>query len=132
MAFRPPANDVVMLLPRGAKLIVAREPDNPHDACAVKVMLADFNPEGPHRKLYEGLVEMLELDTYGHLKWNMDSLTDPFHLGYVANSTKTGGLYASELCEWLDPDRWYEAELTFSPSGRPMIQLDSEAQLVND
>jgi hypothetical protein len=64
------------------------------------------------------------LDTYGHLKWNQDSLADPFHLGYVANSPKTGGKFASELCCWMEPDKWYDAELVFSPSGRPHIQME--------
>jgi hypothetical protein len=124
MAFRPPANDVIQLLPVGAKLLMVREPDNPHDVDAVKVLLKDFDANGPHAYIYKCLVDMVELDTYGHLKWNMESITDPFHLGYIANSPKTGGKYASELCCWMEADKWYECELVFSASGRPMVQLE--------
>ena len=124
MAFRPPANDVIMLLPTGAKLTLLREPDNPHDVDAVKVLLDDFNENGPHANLLESLGEMLEADTYGHLKWDADSLTDPLHLGYVANSPKTGGKFASEICSLLPPDLPISAILTFSVSGRPQAQFD--------
>jgi hypothetical protein len=124
MAFRPPANDVIMLLPTGAKLTLIREPDNPHDIDAIKVLLDDFNENGPHAHLLESLGEMLEADTYGHLKWNVDNLTDPFFLGYVANSPKTGGKFASEICNLLPPDVPISATLTFSASGRPQAQFD--------
>jgi len=129
MAFRPPAADVIQLLPVGAKLLIVREPDNPHDVEAVKVLLKDFNAEGVHKDLFKSLLEMIELDTYGHLKWNADSLQDPFHLGYIANSPKTGGKFASELCQWMEPEKWYECELVFGSSGRPKIQMDDQQEL---
>lgn len=124
MAFRPPANDVIMLLPVGAKLQLVREPDNPHDADAIRVLLLDFDENGPYAELFEHLGEMAEADTYGHLKWNMESLTNPFHLGYIANSPKTGGKYASEICNLVLPEQVLEAELVYSASGKPLAQFE--------
>jgi hypothetical protein len=113
-----------MLLPTGAKLTLVREPDNPHDTDAVKVLLDDFNEDGPHAHLLESLGEQVEADTFGHLKWGLDQLTDPFFIGYVANSPKTGGKFASEICNLMPPDQAIPATLTFSAAGRPQAQFD--------
>jgi hypothetical protein len=37
--FRPPAQEVLTLLPAGAELLLRRQPDNPHDGNAVQVLL---------------------------------------------------------------------------------------------
>lgn len=124
MAFRPPAQDVIMLLPVGAKLYLVREPDNPHDPDAIKVLLLDFDENGPYAELFEHLGEMVEADTYGHLRWTVESLTNPFHLGYIANSPKTGGKFASEICAWIVPDEKKEATLVYSASGKPQAQFE--------
>lgn len=124
MAFRPPANDVVMLLPVGAKLALIREPDNPHDPDAIKVLLLDFDENGPYAELFEHLGEMAEADTYGHLKWSMDALTNPLHLGYIANSSKTGGKFASELCSFIMPGEQKAAELVYNAAGKPQAQFE--------
>lgn len=124
MAFRPPAQDVIMLLPVGAKLHLVREPDNPHDPDAIKVLLLDFDENGPYAELFEHLGEMVEADTYGHLRWTVESLTNPFHLGYIANSPKTGGKFASEICAWIVPDERKEATLVYSASGKPQAQFE--------
>ena len=127
MGFRPPANDVIILLPVGTKLIIKRELDNPNDVAAVKVIIPDFNDKGPNKKTYLDMVKLIEADTYGHLRWSMENLTDPFHLGYIANSAKTGGKFASEFCSWMDPDAEYECELVYSPNGRPNVQIEQDA-----
>jgi hypothetical protein len=124
MVFRPPANDVIMLLPVGAKLQLVREPDNPHDPDAIKVLLLDFDENGPYAELFEHLGEMVEADTYGHLKWNLENLTNPLHLGYIANSPKTGGKFASELCAFVMPGEGKEATLVYSASGKPQAEFE--------
>jgi hypothetical protein len=121
MKFRPPAFDVTMLLPTGAKLLLQREPLNPYDPDAIKVFLPGFSAEGEQEKIFNIMLQQLELDEFGNLSWDRNSLTDPLPLGYIANSPKTGGKYASELAPLLDAETFYPAELGFYASGNPQV-----------
>jgi len=124
--FRPPAQDILQLLPVGTKLVIIREPDNQYDSDAIKVLLPGFSADGPHAGMYSQCVDVVKEfeNSQVPMKWGMEQLTDPLHLGYIANSAKTGGKYASELCEWMELHHFYECELVFGASGRPKIQMD--------
>src|SRR5215472_7503586 len=97
MNFRPPADQVIMLVPEGSPLILMHEPTNPYDPNAIRVLLPNFTPDGPYEHIFEHLVETIEADAHCRLKWGFDQLTDPLHLGYVANGSKTGGHFADEV-----------------------------------
>lgn len=122
MHFRPPAKDVINLLPGGCRLILLREPDNPYDAAAVKVLVPGFSPEGEHREIYEGCRLQCAADEFQALPWNSDSLTDPLHLGYV-DSKKTGK--AAEFSSHMDGLQLtsHDAKLTFGLDGKPAVEV---------
>lgn len=120
--FRPPAKDILNLLPGGARLLLQREPDNPYDSAAVKVLLPGFGPGGEHVELYESFLVQAQADEFGSLPWNKDSLTDPCHLGYV-DSKKTGK--AAEFSSHMDGLQLseHEATMSFDLSGKPTVEV---------
>lgn len=122
MHFRPPAKDVLNLLPGGTELLLLREPDNAHDFSAIKVLVPGFSPDGKHADIYEGCLAQAMADEHGALPWNKDSLTDPLHVGYV-DSTKTGRAveWSIEL-DQMDTMMW-EGKLTFSLDGKPVVEV---------
>lgn len=127
MHFRPPAKDVVNLLPANTNLLLVREPDNPHDAHAIKVLLLGFNTEGDCAKQYQCIAEQITMDEFNNLKYNMDNLTDPLQLGYIANAEKTGGKFASEIAPIMDEMEAVgdagilNCRLGFNSAGKPVV-----------
>lgn len=122
MHFRPPAKDVINLLPGGCRLILMREPDNPYDVNAIKVLLPGFSPEGEHAALYDSMRLQAAADEFSALPWNVDSLTDPLHLGYI-DSKKTGR--AADWSGEMDARQlmMWECKLTFGLDGKPAAEV---------
>lgn len=75
MYFRPPAKALLSNLPMGTKLALRREPDNPHDSCAIAVelTLSDIDAKW-HDRLRE------ECAAWGH---DFDELEPVVHVGYI-------------------------------------------------
>lgn len=118
---RPPANGVISVLPLGARLRLKPEPDNPYDQQAIQVWVG--TEEIPTSQ-YDRLAEAV--DGYG---FSLEEILarDEWWLGYIANSPKTGGKKASELCEKataseMDLEK-IEARFGLSADGKPQVQL---------
>jgi hypothetical protein len=116
---RPPAKQVLAHLPAGAELILRKEPENPYDAGAIKVLvgLKYVLPEGQKGALDEALtgtgtdlVELLAAE-------------EPLQLGYIiAPTNKKLGHWASNLAVGELMDRGlYVARLMFTPEGEPTV-----------
>lgn len=78
MHFRPPAKLILEYLPSGTPLMLVREPDNPYDENAVKVMLL---PE--HLPSDADFQESLA--SFGH-DYEVLCSGPPIHLAYIART----------------------------------------------
>ena len=131
MHFRPPAKQILEILPARTQLVLIPEPENPYDEKAIKVMV-DLEPFSDNEEL------MQVLDGTG--VFPEDLLSEGlFHLGYIADSdgkicqkSKTPGnreiAQAVQLiAEEVDSaDIWpFEALLTFSLEGKPQVTVES-------
>src|SRR5258706_6686427 len=116
--FRPPAKQVLAHLPVGAELILQREPENPYDVGAIKVLVDLVEvAEGQRGALDEALtgtgvdlVELLEAE-------------EPLQLGYVISATnKKLANWASNLAvgEFMDRGACV-ARLGFTAEGEPLV-----------
>lgn len=116
MHFRPPAKDIVNCLPAGVELLLEHQPDNPYDGDAIRVLLFGFTVGGQHEELFR------QFDTPD----NEGRLTDPFMLGFIANSEKTGGKFASKLLEALTimETASITGKLTFTERAAPAVLID--------
>lgn len=139
MHFRPPAKQVLAVLPAGASLRLEREPDNPYDAKALMVMVdvgqvpQELRGELAEQILGAGfdLEDLLDDARQGAL----------LHLGYVADSdgkmckkfVEPGNRELAQLCQerqdhvadGIAPtwDAW-EGKLGFNPEGKPTVSVD--------
>jgi hypothetical protein len=121
--FRPPAQEVLALLPAGAELLLRRQPDNPHDGNAVQVLLPISE------SLSEDIIN--ELDAAG-----VDLDTETLHLGYIPRADSNLPTDAARLAPLMDriiyeeddvpgsADTDIKGALTFGPSGNPMIVFE--------
>ena len=123
MHFRPPAKDVVNLLPAGCPLILQRQPDNQYDINAVQVLLPGFSADGQHAHIFmqfkNDALDDEEL---------LGRLQDPLFVGFVANSEKTGGKKADLIAREMDGLGLLRvsAKLAFNPKGDATIETDCE------
>jgi hypothetical protein len=69
--FRPPAEDILNNLAAGTPLLLRRQPQNPHDANAIQVLL-DWKDEG----LLEALVLQCAEEASAEVE-------NPIHLGFI-------------------------------------------------
>lgn len=117
MHFRPPAKDVINMLPSGADLELRRQPDNEYDANAVQVFLHGFSrdPASAHSSLYEVLAGDQEELFLAEAGW-----IDPLPLGYV-DSKKTG--MAKLFSEVMDEAQLSSVTgtLKFTMDGKPLV-----------
>lgn len=115
MHFRPPAKQVIAALPSGADLALVPDPENPYDTDAVGVWCDPRQiPEGDAR-VNLGIM----LQGTGH---DLDEVCalDKLMLGYIANSDKTGGKFASGLKAGpLGTAEQIEAKLMLDEDGKP-------------
>lgn len=136
MHFRPPAKDVVNLLPAGTPLLIQREPSNEYDEFAVKVILPGFHNEPPpvsventaESAAYDIRKAMIEDGGYGEDLLNpKDGL---LHIAYV-DSKKTGlakmfsqDMLTAQIEAESDYNLYFDAELQFDLAGKPMVATD--------
>lgn len=124
MHFRPPAKQLISVMPAGARLQLVPEPDNPYDPKAVQVW-------GSVREIPPGQYDVLEsaLVGTGHDIREVREQND-FHLGYLADSDgkvtrgKPGNREAAVLAGGVG---WsgVQARLGFNPDGKPTVELES-------
>ncbi len=129
--FRPPAKALLSVLPARCPLRIVPEPDNPHDANALRVEVASADiPQSDAAR--EQLVSNALLLPYGFtIEELMSELS--WHLGYV-KATEAAWLaplvvehMMPMLGEGLVPQEFPEflhASLAFDASGRPVVRLD--------
>jgi len=123
MAFRPPALTIIQSLPFGTPIVLQREPENPYDSSAIKVLLPGFSPEGPHSSLFQealaGAIPDGAIPNRG--QFYSEALSDPFHLGYIG--AKTG--HAAVIAKMMDKDGVASLPATLSAniSGQPTAEF---------
>jgi hypothetical protein len=127
MRFRPPAEDVVKNLPSDTEVLLRRQEDNPHDPDAIQVLLSGFSEGGQHQQLRKKLLE-------GRSEDEQDAFVDPLPLGYIANSEKTGGRFASEISKVMAADSMdtVPGKLVFGASGNPQVVVAWDTQMASD
>jgi len=107
--FRPPASELLNMLPGGHPIELEREPDNLYDPNAVKVLipLSDF--------AHEALGEIYKDEQEG---WQPRAF--PFHVGYVPK----------ELAKMLVEGGEFQTKgyLAFDMSGRPVFEPTVERE----
>lgn len=116
--FRPPAADVLNNLPGDKELILVREPENPHDANAIKVML-----EQPH------VDEVLAVVCEGEDERNEVELDDSerLHLGYIPRDK------AESFAPWIDKmGGTCAGKLAFNLEGRPQVTFEIDDEFTNE
>lgn len=121
MHFRPPAKEVLSLLPLGTELILHPEPDNQYDSNAVAVLFNMQNFPVQQISMLEALIG------YG---FNIHELMEQefFHLGYLA---ATGGKPArggpgNTNALMLMSVGEYRAILGSAPEGYPVVNITAE------
>lgn len=100
MAFRPPANMVINQIPYGKRLILRRQPDNPHDSNAIMVFLPGFCTEEDLKSIAEDMKNLAipEGAELARGQFHASSIQDTLFLGYVG--AKTG--HAAEFAALMD------------------------------
>lgn len=123
MRFRSPAEDVVNCLPAGAELRIELQPENPYDADAIAVYIDGLSETGKAAKAWEMLAKFFS--EQGEFE-KRELLTDPFMLGFVANSEKTGGKWASTVGSYLKMDgrTGIVCKLGFNAQSLPQLQIE--------
>lgn len=100
--YRPPAKAIIQSIPTNTSLILRREPDNPYDENAVKVIILTENiPQSSHETL-ESLA--------GPYGFSLEEILaeEEWHLGYISKE------FAVHLTKLLEPeDTDYSAHLSF-------------------
>lgn len=104
--FRLAGKSILPLMGEGHPLILEPEPENPYDPDAIKVCV-------------DATTLNLE-DIYGERSGII------IHLGYIprsGNKTDTTGIGNIQVYNIIVEPNW-EATLTFSPQGRPMVRIN--------
>lgn len=144
MHFRPPAKEVVNLLPPGTRVLLRREPSNEYDEFAVQVLLPGFRPynaefatdkeNGAAGTVYNTIAES------GSFGEDLYLDKDPLHLAFV-DSKKTGmaRMFSQAMLfverqkqnpldeelrgDYPLPDKllYFEAKLAFDLAGKPQV-----------
>lgn len=126
--FRPPAKQVLALLPSGAPLLLVPQDDNPYDEHALQVQIW---PSAVPVEMHEELETTLS--GTGSSVAELLALEEPLQLGFVA---ATGGkplakagltIGNQEFRSLLAQDPSAQAKLAFGPAGEPMVTLTAEA-----
>lgn len=126
--FRPPAKQLLSLLPANAPLLLMPEPDNPYDPKAIKVGII------PHITIPLDEEDSLEtaLSGTGFTAQDILSQEEFFHLGYVADSDgkvckKSGMAGNREVAAVLEAHAHilpFPAFLQFDMTGAPLVLVE--------
>ena len=105
--FRPPASELLNMLPGGHAIELLPEPDNPYDPNAVKVMI-------PFSEFANAALDEIYADPQDG--WQNKEL--PFHVGYIPK----------ELAKMLVESGEFQTKgyLAFDMSGRPVFEPNAE------
>lgn len=113
MKFRPPAIKIVECLPASAVLRLEQEPSNAYDGDAIKVIV-NGSEIAPALE-----TEFLDKAFEGFGFTGAEIKSAEWFIGYIANSEKTGGKFATELNKhW---ERIEEVRLGFAIDGSPRV-----------
>lgn len=117
--FRPPAADVLNNLAGDTPLTCVREPDNEHDANAIKVTV-DFCLAEPTISLW--IEDSDQYETVADFKYfNNIGEDNLYHLGYVPRDK------AEMLAPYLDKmGGTCVGKLSFNMEGRPQVEMSVE------
>lgn len=111
--FRPPAADVLNLMAMDTHLACVREPLNPHDENAIKIMV--------HRNYIESILNVIAEDNPQAVEEISFDDEGRFHLGYVPRGK------AEMLAPILDKGALVQTcKLSFNVEGRPQVELEIE------
>jgi hypothetical protein len=117
--FRPPAKAIIAALPVGTELTLEREPDNPYDPNAVKVLAWA-------KDIPKSQWEILDFAVMGY-GFSLDdilSATSPWHLGYIAAKAPKGTSQAGlSFAEEIAPSGAAHGTLDFTPNGQPLVRI---------
>ena len=124
--FRPPAKQLLTVLPVGSALVLRPEPDNPYDENAIQVLVsvASTYPVAKWAVLATALAgtgfEPQDLI-------DREAIEGPLQLGYIPKSgTKTaaGGPGNIEVLQAMaPPGTAYQARLVLSSKGIPLVRI---------
>ena len=127
MHFRPPAKAILSILPSRTPLRVVPEPDNPHDANALRVEVAREDiPADPGAR--EALASAA-------LPFGFDlpaiDAEDSWHLGYIkaTEAAWLAPLVATNMAAQYDDQcggesSWCPGSLAFDSTGKPAVRLE--------
>ena len=138
--FRPPAKQLLAVLPAGASLRLVPEPDNPYDAKAIRVMVRPSEvPESQWPVLEEALagtgVDFGDLPAEVQLGYLPDSDGKVCQKEQVpGNGDVAAAVAKMPHLAWC----FVKATLAFSPAGKPQVVISlpepqaATAQIVSD
>lgn len=114
--FRPPAQEVLQLLPANYPLILRREPENPYDENAIKVLMC------------LGTMSDETSNNISHLL-DEDGPTE-LHLGYIPReiAAKMAPLMDQRYDEETLVVRDIEGKLAFGIHGGPMVSFEDHQE----
>lgn len=126
--FRPPAKQILAVLPAGAELWLEAEPENPYDCFAMKVMCR------PQEIIPESQLDLLaqSLEGTGSDIEEVMNATG-LQLGFLAaQGNKNLGSYASNvaIAEFMGKSQG-EVRLSFAPDGRALVAVTRYEESTN-
>jgi len=124
--FRPPAKQLLTVIPIGSELQLVPEPENPYDPHAIKVLVS-LRETYPIARWVQ-LDEALEGTGWTSRQiMEQESISGPTHLGYLPQSggkAARGGPGNREVINAIagpDGDRTFNASLSTAPDGSPAV-----------
>lgn len=112
--FRPPAKDLLQVMATGTPLTLIREPENPYDANAIKVMVATTAIPAAWAE------DLAPLLTARGLDWDDIQAEPEWHLGYIPRGE------AEVLAAAFDAHSApVPATLAFDLTGKPAVMFES-------
>jgi hypothetical protein len=130
MAFRPPAKQILSILPLGTNLILVPEPTNQYDPNAIQVHVDLAIWPIAKMDLLQSILPDTILDAAHYCSQGY------FHLGYLASSSnrKTnlggpGNLEVTNLAITVGSFKNLTAELSALPTGTPAVKIATREPL---
>lgn len=124
MHFRPPAQLVLSRLPLGTELWLEREPENPYDAMAVKVLCSPSDlPEPADEEEAEEWEAKLAASGSSPAELAAQPRLQLGYLGASAKLIEPGQSGNGVVAARMDRGDKLEASLTASLSGKPSVRI---------
>lgn len=122
--FRPPAKQLLEVLPIGTPMLLRAEPDNPYDENAIQVLVS-LSKTYP---ISQWAVLAAALEGTGYTPQDLidrEANEGPLHIGYIPRTgakTAQGGPGNIEVAQFLT-EFPYEASFGFAAEGYPTVKL---------